>query len=123
MNEKEFLDEEKKITRHQKETFLPMNDLSGKPFRNRAIVVVYSYMYGLQYGVIEEIQDNSVRVIIKLPAGEEIVEEIQRPSTSVLMIGLSSTPYSIKERLIELSDVRISGPNELSRNSFETPMQ
>jgi hypothetical protein len=96
-----------------------MNDLSGRPIANRGIVMVSTQYFGLQFGVVEEILTDSIRVIIKLANQDEQVIEIENPERNVLAMNYSQLPAGIKARLIELSQVRISGPGELSRNAAE----
>lgn len=86
-----------------------MYDIVGKPLRNRAIVIFNSFeLGGWTYGVIDQINDCTVKINCVLSAeGAIIIEYIREPEKVLLQVRHSQLPTVIKERLIELSKVRL----------------
>lgn len=87
-----------------------MTDVAGKPLRNRAIVIVRSTeLHKLCYGVIQFIWNHGIEVklIHKEACYMEWDELIEIPSDNILQIKHDQLPSKIRDRLIELSKIRV----------------
>ena len=80
-----------------------MLDISDQNIRIGDIVLVNDPSYGLQFGVVEDLDADPIRVIIKFKKGYETVFEITDSSTMVLVIDHRQIPKCIRERLIAIS--------------------
>lgn len=79
-------------------------DIRGDELRNRGVIIFSDY-YNLNFAVIQDITDLEVKVIV-VNDNSEYPRNLHR-GIQMLNVNYTQLPPALKDRLIELSKVRI----------------
>ena len=92
-----------------------MIDVSGREIGNRSIALFNVDNYGLQFGVVDSINEDCILIntIIVFQGGHEEVIGVEHAETNTFLVSHRQLPGGIKNQLIRLSEERINGPGDL----------
>ncbi len=92
-----------------------MLDLSKRQLCHRSIVLCHTPTDGLQFGVIDDIDEtnSTVDVIIAKFDETETTIRLTEPQNRLFCVAHRQLPEAIKSKLIALSLQRINGPGDL----------